>query len=60
MLDELDLLVLNHKRGEDELRRENQLLRIKLEKAMNALDEQISGSQIQKSQFEMSILEKES
>jgi hypothetical protein len=44
MLDELDLLVLNHKRGEEELRKENKLLRIKLEKVMNQLDEKATAT----------------
>jgi uncharacterized protein YaaN involved in tellurite resistance len=39
IMEELDSLVVNLKRGEDDLRKQNSVLRLKLDKTMNALEE---------------------
>lgn len=55
MLEELDRLVLIHQGREQELKKENQLLRLKLDKAFNTLEDQIQATELLKSKHERQL-----
>ena len=45
MLEDLDNLVFNLKRREEDLNKQNQILKLKLDKAFNALEDQIATNE---------------
>lgn len=55
MLEELDRLVLTHQGREQDLKKENQLLRLKLDKAFNTLEDQIQATELLKSKHERQL-----
>mmetsp|Transcript_41786 Transcript_41786/g.40135 ORF Transcript_41786/g.40135 Transcript_41786/m.40135 type:complete len:140 (+) Transcript_41786:445-864(+) len=59
LLQELDQMVLNHKKGEDGLKKENALLKLRLEKTINSLEDQIAVNESLKIKHEQDVLEKQ-
>ncbi|CDW86615.1 UNKNOWN [Stylonychia lemnae] len=59
MVEELDQLVMGHKRREEDLSKENQVIKLKLDKAFNTLQDQIAQNETSKARHERLMLEKD-
>ena len=60
MLEELDGLVLSLRKSQEDVNKQNQILKLKLDKAFNALEDQIAANETQKAKYERLLIEKDS
>eukprot|EP00347_Sterkiella_histriomuscorum_P000932 403373973 len=60
VMEELDQLVMSHKRREEDMKKEISILKLKLDKAFNGLEDQIAQNETQKARYERLMLEKDS
>ena len=60
MLEELDGLVLSLRKSQEDVNKQNQILKLKLDKAFNALEDQIAANDTQKAKYERLLIEKDS
>lgn len=60
MLEELDGLVLSLRKREEEVNKQNQMLKLRLDKAFNALEDQMAENETQKAKYERLLIEKDS